>query len=440
MDKTNERGATVNLSMRPERHFIPASGDFRHINFHIQVEPVPTKASVDRMPLILALVLDRSGSMQGEKIATAKRAALSVLDRLDERDHVAVVVFDNQIDTLQAVAPVTTSVKANVRRALDAIEARANTALHEGWLTGCQAIARDTVPVQKGSLARCFLLTDGLANVGITDPEQIATEAAGIREHAGIGTSTFGIGDDYNEALLGPMAVAGGGQFHHLRAANEIVNTFIGELGSLLTVAASQVHLEIVVEPGISIDPISIYWTHPSSAGALQQSIAIGDLQHDEERHVVVRFGFPMHTKQDGYVVRARVVWVADGKKQSSGWQEVRFSYADQHTCEGEAYDPRVMHWVGLHSSDHAQREALELNRRGDLQGARKKLASAAQSIQAYAGSDKELQDEVAKLQGLESEVARAPLSSPAAKERYYQHQARSRGQRDHRTPDSAIE
>src|SRR5438132_172271 len=100
-----------------------------------------------------------------------------------------------------------------------------------------------------GRLTRCFLLTDGLANVGVTDVEQIAADAAGVRANAGVGTSTFGIGLDYNEALLGPMAVAGGGQFHNLRSPAEIATTFLGELGELLAVAARDVRLEIEGTP-----------------------------------------------------------------------------------------------------------------------------------------------------------------------------------------------
>jgi Ca-activated chloride channel family protein len=432
-ERTGGTPVNVTLRMYPERRFIRIGGSFRYIDFYIRVDHVPTKVNVDRMPLTLALVLDRSGSMQGEKLATAKRAALSVLDRLDERDSAAVVVFDDRIDTVQALAPVTTNFKAGVRKALAEIEARASTALHEGWLTGCKAIASDTPPSRERSLARCFLLTDGLANVGMTDPEQIASEAAGIREHAGIGTSTFGIGNDYNESLLGPMAVAGGGQFHHLRTASEIANTFVGELGNLLSVAASQVRIEIEVESGMSADLVSAYWVNASSTNTLRQSITIGDLVSDEERHVIVRFGFPKQHGQDGQTVRARLVWMTDGSEQSSDWQTVHFSYADQRICDSELRDPKVMHWVGLHQADRAQREALQLNQRGDLQGAHEKLKKVAQEMEEYAGGDQELQAEVKSLRASASAMSAAPLPSQEAKERYYQQQSRSRGQKDYR-------
>lgn len=428
----------ISLTMRPERRFIRTSGGSQHIDFFIHVDHVPSKANSDRMPLALALVLDRSGSMQGEKIATAKRAVLAVLERLEERDSAAIVVFDDHIDIVQALAPVSEKYKARARAALTDIQARANTALHEGWLIGCKAIASEGTPAQPTKVSRCFLLTDGLANVGITDPEQIASEAAGIRDHAGISTSTFGVGIDYNEALLGPMAVAGGGQFHHLRTAQEITTTFVGELGALLTVAATQARIEIETEPGTSLDLVSSYWAQPSGGSVSRQSIAVGDLQSDEERHVIVRFTFPAQNKQDGRRVRTRLVWTAEGKEQSTDWQEVYFSYADSHICDSEPRDPSVMHWVGLHFADQAHREALVMNQQGNLQGAHNKLMGTVAALQEYAGNDQELQAEIQATQAAVAPMSQAPVAPSVAKESYFQKQNRSRGQKDRRGPDSS--
>ncbi len=185
--------------------------------------------------------------MHGSKIATARDAASAVVAGLDDRDRLAVVVFDDRIDVLQPATPASAEVRTSIRTALQGVDARGSTALHEGWLSGCREIASDaeSTAAERSRLARCFLLTDGLANVGLVDPEQIASQAADIRRTAGVGTSTFGIGLDYAEQLLGPMAVAGGGQFHHLRTPADIRQTFAGELAELLSVVASSVRLEL---------------------------------------------------------------------------------------------------------------------------------------------------------------------------------------------------
>jgi Ca-activated chloride channel family protein len=423
----------VTLKLTPERRLIHPTQCFRHVDAFLRVETVSTPSKQDRLPLTLALVLDRSGSMQGEKMATAKKAALAVLERLEERDQAAIVIFDDKIDVLQPAGHVTSAFKERARAAVAKVEARANTALHEGWLTGCKAIAPEHTDGERG-VTRCFLLTDGLANVGVTDPEQIAGEAAGIREHAGISTSTFGIGDDYNESLLAPMAVAGGGQFHHLRSANEILNTFVGELGDLLAVAARRVRLELEAEAGMTADVISTYWTSTTQPGGVAWSVAIGDLIGGDERHVVVRFGFPEQHGHESRAIRARLVWMDEEGEQSTPWQELRFTYASPETCEAEQPNSEVLAVVGKHTSSRAQMEALRLNRAGDFAGANQVMAQATSAVTGWAASAPILQEEVAEMEDVTQQVSHAPASPAYSKEQMFRKQSITRGQKDHRT------
>jgi Ca-activated chloride channel homolog len=422
----------VDLDAAPERRLIRPRGSYRHMDFRLKVSNLPDKTNDDRQPLVLALVLDRSGSMAGDKLITAKSAALAVLDRLDERDQIAVVVFDDKIDTIQSLAPVTPDIKAHVRASLARIEARATTALHQGWLTGCHAIAGDGLGRDSRALTRCFLLTDGLANVGISDPEQIAAQAAGIRENAGIGTSTFGVGLDYDELLLRPMAVAGGGQFHNLRNAREIANTFAGELGDLLAVAAKQVRIEIQVDPGIKVEVVSTYWVSATPDSG-RYALSIGDLLGGEERQIVVRFGFPAKQVEEVQGIRARAVWLDGNGERHTDWQEVRFTYASDQLCDGEVRDPAVMHWVGLHHAERAKIEAAEMSRRGDLKAARHKLEQVAKRIAEYAGEDQDLLTAIRELKDLDQQLSVGPMSVMQSKEVMFESQCRSRGQKDFR-------
>lgn len=427
-DPTTAQDPFPEFAARAERRLIRPTGSARHIDFVLRVTELPTNQT--RPSLRLALVLDRSGSMAGEKIETAKRAAIAVVERLEARDQVAVVSFDDQIDVLQSPAPVTPEVQREIRRAIGLLEARASTALHEGWLTGCKALT-DSDP--GAGLARCFLLTDGLANIGISDPEQIASEAAGVRAHTGIGTSTFGIGPDYDESLLGPMAVAGGGQFHHLRTTAEIGQTFAGELGELFAVAASRVRLELALSPGVHPQMVSQYSLR-NEAGA-SSFAEIGDLIGGEERHLVVRFLFPHGAQHDACAVKARLHWTADGQEHSTDWVECRFTYAtnDEGDQEIARADRAVLHWVGLHHAERARFEAAALNQRGQFEEARKRVAAVIQHLAQYAGNDPDLQAALADLRALEKQVAEAPMMAMAAKEMSYQSLRSSRGQRDYR-------
>jgi Ca-activated chloride channel family protein len=429
--------AHVTLAGRPERRLIEPAGSVRHVDFHLQVSQVSGDPNTDRRPLTLALVLDRSGSMHGEKLRMAKRAALAALDQLDERDRMALVVFDDQIDTIQPAMPVTSDIKAHARAELARIEARGNTALHEGWLTGCNAIVEERAPAGDHGLARCFLLTDGLANVGTTAPEQIASQAGGIRHRAGVGTSTFGIGEDYNEALLAQMAAAGGGEFYHLRSPDEIARTFIGELGELLGVAAGNARLEIETLAGVNVEVLGAY--HLLPADGARRLVVIGDLLSGEERHIIVRFGFPARDNEDACPVRARLVWTASDAEQRTEWQELPFQFAAHAACQTERPDPEVMRWVRLDQAESAQREALRQSERGDWQGAQATIKAAALAIGEHANDDPELRARLKELQEFDSELAHGPLPSLRAKEAYYQSQSRSRGKswRDFRGPSN---
>ena len=420
--------APASLDVRPERRLIEPAGAERYLAFTIRVAEA-ARPPAERTPLTLAIVLDRSGSMAGEKLETAKRATLAVVERLDERDRVALVIFDDRIEVLQPATAPTSTIKSRLREALGAVQARASTALHEGWLTGCQAIVGDGDGRIGTDPARCFLLTDGLANVGLTDPERIASEAAGVYRNAGVGTSTFGIGPDYDEHLLGPMAVAGGGQFHHLRAADEIASTFVGELGGLLSVAAQRVRLELALDASVEAEVISAYWAE-QSPGRL--SVTVGDLLAGDERHVVVRLCFPAEDGRPDRPVRARLVWQSEGVERYGEWQALTFAYASAAACAAEPRDPAVMHWVGLHQADRAEQRATELNRQGDFAGAAQVVAHTAGEIARYAGNDPALGAALAELRQVQPEVA-APMASLAAKEMYATSQRRSRAQRDFR-------
>ncbi len=411
------------LEARGERSLIRPGGSHRYLCFTIKVPEVQRQAW-DRLPVHLGLVVDRSGSMQGEKLLTAKRAALAVLDNLDERDHVAIVVFDDKIDTLQPLGPASKSAKSAIREVLQGIEARGSTALHAGWLSGCSEIAGDRPP--SGDLAaRCFLLTDGQANVGQSDPEQVAVQVGDVLARTGIVTSTFGIGD-YNEQLLAPMATAGGGQFHHLRSSADIMATFLGELGDMMAVACRQVRLEILADPTVRLDLVSDY--RPSGeSGRSRLDVPLGDLMSGEERQIVVRGSFAPQGATASAEVRARLVWQDAAGTHESPWQHVTFTYAVHEACDAERVrrDPLVMHWVGLHQGYRAQQEASALFSRGDVPGAQRVLQDTAASMAALAPASPAVQAAAAELLASENNLQ--------DKELLYQAHRLQRGHKDHR-------
>ena len=433
--------ATVSLTTRQEKTRLRPAGSRRHAVFTLRANleqserterTERTVTPVERRPLALALTLDRSGSMSGEKLRMAKQVAISLVDGLTERDEIVVVAFDSSIDVVQERARVTPEIKAHIRQALEQIEARSSTALHEAWLTSCNMLASDQL--QEGRLARCYLLTDGQANVGETDVETIASQAAGIREKAGVSTSAFGMGDDYNELLLGPWAVAGGGQFHDLRNAADLAGAFLGERDDLRMVVALHTRLEVEMTEGMSAETISAFWRANGDRYAQQWRLDIGDLLNGEERRVVVRFSFPKADKAYSYTARARVVWTDDRGEQASGWQEITFISGSDQDCADEPRDGEAMRWVGLAHADRAKRQALELAARSDTDLALLRIQETIVRIGAYANDDRELLAAIDELRRLSDTIRERKLTSRVSKDTYYTAQTRSRSQKDFRT------
>ena len=430
--------ATATLTMHPERELIRPQGSKRHIEFAIKVQAPTVTAPSTRTPVQVSLVLDRSGSMSGEKIRIAKQTALLILRHLDERDRVAVTVFDDRIDVIQPATAVTPEQCAAVEQALQRVEARGSTALHEGWLKGCETIAGDGSPQTGDAVARCFLFTDGQANIGETDTERISTQATSIREKTGISTSTFGIGEDYNEHLLGPMAVAGDGQFHHIRTMADFVTALSGEIGDLLLVSIQNLRLEIEVKRGLTAEVISDFRHQASSARREVMTVSIGDLATAEERHVVVRFAFPRGDMAYQYPVRARLVWAAHGHQRTGEWQTVTFTHSSDADCDAEQPNRGALHYIGLAHAALATKRAIELQQRGELQLARDLLTAVTNRIAGYAEGDVDLIKAIQELRDLVEKMEYEGLSPMTSKEAYFKYQTRSRGQKYYRDDDNA--
>ncbi|MGI9252814.1 MAG: vWA domain-containing protein, partial [Thermomicrobiales bacterium] len=140
--------------------------------FRVRIEAPARSAGQRSTPTDVALVLDRSGSMSGDKIELAKEAVTEACRHLRDEDRVALVVFDNDIDLLQSLEHATSRVKTNVRMSLVGVDARGGTNLSGGWFRGCKELdpnAGITPALAGPRIRRTVLLTDGQANDGIVD-------------------------------------------------------------------------------------------------------------------------------------------------------------------------------------------------------------------------------------------------------------------------------
>lgn len=254
---------------------------------HVLVRVVaPVRAGHERLPLNLAFVLDRSGSMSGGKLALAQASALQALEAMKPCDRASVVLYNHAVELRLPSTPVTQAAREQARAALAEARASGNTALFDGWLRGCEQVAAH---LDGRGLARCLLLTDGLANQGLTDAAEIVRHVEELARR-GVATSTFGVGEDFDEQLLADMSRAGQGRFHYVQEEAQIDRFVRAELGEALETVATHVQLVVEAPASIQVEPLNAYAAQPAPGATAFQ---VGALASGEELTLVLRLSFP---------------------------------------------------------------------------------------------------------------------------------------------------
>ena len=364
----------------------------------------------------LAFVLDRSGSMQGRgKLDLAKQAVDEALARLDPEDRFSVVVYDDQVDVVAASHHASDKARRKASEALVSIEARGSTDLAGGWLAGCDQVARHLV---ESGVNRCLLLTDGLANVGIVDPAELERHAGELRAR-GVATTTFGVGEDFNESLLQAMADAGGGHFYFAASVVEIRDHITSEVGETLDVVARDVTLEVTAPETVRVESMAPFKTEARGSRTL---IRIGDLVSGQVVRIVLRVTFPFGEvgREIGALVgvtdRDEVFREAEPALApvALAWQ-----YADNPANDAQPRDRDVDRVVAQIFAARARQEAVQLNRQGDYAAAQKALAGVSRRIRDYASGDPQLQEIAASLR-MEVPAYAAAMPEMARKSRHW--------------------
>jgi Ca-activated chloride channel family protein len=328
-----------------------------------------------RRRLNLGVVLDRSGSMHGAKMERAREAAGYCVEQLLPADRLSVVIFDDVVEVLIPSNPVDD--KAGLKRLVAGVGARGSTALHEAWVRGGMQVSGH---LDGGAVNRVLLITDGLANVGLTNTDEIVTQAKGLFER-GVGTSTVGIGEDFNEDLLIPMARAGGGNAWHVAEAADMQRVFAVELEGLLAQFAHDVSLGLVPSDGVRVSDV-LNDFELTETGRYR----LPDLQAGSPLDVVLRLHLPARAAGDrmrildlkvGYTPReARAAEVSK--------QAFEVEFAEAREVAALPANPEVTKAVRLLMNARARREAVSYMDRGDYAASINVLAAARSATVAY--------------------------------------------------------
>lgn len=151
------------INVRIDRNLIRTAGSSRRYVL-VDVEAPEAPVREGRVPVNIALVIDRSGSMGRSKISLARKAAVQAVRMLRPEDRFSVVIYDDAVDVLVSSTEATPEARDAAIRLLRGVEARSGTDLSTGWLTGCEQVAAH---LRQEAVGKVLLLSDGLANRGI---------------------------------------------------------------------------------------------------------------------------------------------------------------------------------------------------------------------------------------------------------------------------------
>ena len=269
----------MELNVKADRTLIRAQAKSRrYVRVELRAPDAPPRGG--RQAVNLGLVIDRSGSMSGQKIEKARAAVVRAIQTLRPQDRFSVVASDTQVEVVVPSTHATPEARAAAEQAVRSLEPGSSTDLCAGWLRGCEQVGLHLADEQLG---RCLLLTDGLANHGITDHAEIMDHATALRARH-VTPTTFGVGADFDEVLLRRLAEAGGGNFYFIESSAQIPDFLAGEVGDVLEVTVRDAVLLIEAAEGVlgSSHAISIGLADRSHTLATGASVAFRYASHQE--------------------------------------------------------------------------------------------------------------------------------------------------------------
>lgn len=265
--------------------YISSSGGTAYLHIFLNTSDVERKER-NRRPMNLAVVLDRSGSMADErKIDYAKQALNKLIDQLHSDDIFSLVVYDDVVDVLRYAERVGGG-KSNLKRLVSDIYPRNSTNLGGGMIEGFRQVERHR---GREYVNRVILLSDGLANQGITDPRELNRIARSHRNES-ISLTTMGVGLDYNENLMVGLSESGGGNYYFIESPSQLASIMSKEFNSVSSVVAQNAYIELKLGRGVRV--LDVIGCETSNDRDVVK-IPVGDIYANDSREFTVELSIP---------------------------------------------------------------------------------------------------------------------------------------------------
>ncbi|MEW5800055.1 MAG: VWA domain-containing protein [Bacteroidota bacterium] len=242
-----------------------------------------------RKPMNLSVVIDRSGSMDDQnKMEFAKKAFASLVDQLQPDDILSIVIYDDIVDIVRHASKVGKN-RNSIKRLIDEVYPRGSTNLGGGLVEGLKQAERF---VGKEYVNRVVLLSDGLANVGVTNPTELNSIVRKYRNRS-ISVTTMGVGLDYNENLMMGLSESGGGNYYFIEHPNSLTSYVRKEFEMVSSVLAQNAAIHLNLGDGVQVQDVVGCEFRPESGRYI---IPVGDLYANETREFTVELSIPSGT------------------------------------------------------------------------------------------------------------------------------------------------
>lgn len=334
----------------------------------------------ERIPANVAIVLDRSGSMQGEKLARAKEAAIVAINAMNANDIVSVLTYDSVVNVIVPSSKV--SDKLSIIQKIQNIRAGGNTALFAGVSKGAAEVRKF---LDKEHVNRIILLSDGIANVGPSSPTELGQLGMSLAKER-ISVSTIGLGSGYNEDLMTQLAGYSDGNHAFVENATDLATVFKYEFGDVFSVVAQDVDITITCQPGIK--PVRVLG-RDAEISQNTVTLHLNQIYSVQEKFVLMEVEVPPH--QAGTQLALAAVDISYdnmfSKQRDKLNAPVQVAFSASQQAVTQATNKTVMESAVSQIADDMSKQAIEFRDKGQIKEARSILKKSADYLQSNANA-----------------------------------------------------
>lgn len=405
----SELSSPIILEGTPETNYLKVSLSGQNID------------SKKRVPINLAIVIDKSGSMSGQRIEKAREAAILAVNMLNENDTLSIVAYDSEARVIVPATKVDNKLRI-IGLINENIYAEGGTALFAGLSKGIKQVENQ---LTKDKVNRIILLSDGQANIGPSSVDELS-QLAIIAAKKNIAITTLGIGSDYNELLMSSIASYSDGNHVFVNNSADLENVFVHEFTDLMSAIAQDVVITIQLKNGVK--PVRLLGRDGVIKGN-EITVKMNQLFSNQEKYVLLEV-IPDKGKVGQEKTLAQVDLKYDNlleNKTENETQVVRISYTKDKKMVDDAIHQDVIVETELQKVALENEKALELYNQGKRDEAQQLLRENGEALKAISAqsptmsmSDKErIENQARKNKTLAESVQKPDFSKTLTEEQF---------------------